>query len=74
MFFWCSDWESECESVLLEMVVSQWVKICGFSYASGSIEKLKETQKRILQKLKGVRRQCDHTCDHMAHIINTRQL
>ena len=59
-FFWCmisSDWDSECTSVLLEMVVSQWVKIRGFSYASGWIEKVKETQKRTLQKSKGVRKQ-----------------
>ena len=59
-FFWCminSDWGSECASVLLEMVANQWLKIRGFSYASGWIEKLKQMQEKTLQKSKGVRKQ-----------------
>lgn len=45
----------ECPDALLEMVVAQWVKIRGFSYASAWVEQYKETQKN-LKKSKGVRK------------------
>ena len=44
--FWSilsADWEEESASVLLQMVVGQWVKIRGFSYASSWMEKYKTT-------------------------------
>ncbi len=59
-FFWAmvsAYWEAESAAVLLEMVVSQWVKIRGFSFASGWVEEFKATQKKTLQKSKGVRKQ-----------------
>lgn len=59
-FLWSmigADWDGESSSVLLEMVVSQWVKIRGFSYASAWIEKYKVAQKTTTQKSKGVRKQ-----------------
>ena len=55
-FFWSiigADWDENCGSVLLQMLVSQWVKIRGFSFASAWIEKYKTT----IQKSKGVRKQ-----------------
>ena len=59
-FLWSiigADWEQESSSVLLEMVVTQWVKIRGFAYASAWIEKYKVAQKTTTQKSKGVRKQ-----------------
>lgn len=59
-FFWSmvsGDWDEESVLVLLEMVVSQWIKIRGFSYASAWVEKYKVAQKTTLQKSKGVRKQ-----------------
>jgi len=52
-----SDWEEETSDELLKMIVSEWVKICGFHYASGWIEKYKNTQKQTMQKSKGLRKQ-----------------
>ena len=57
-FLWSilsSDWDEKTGSVLLEMVVSQWVKIRGFSVASAWIERYKFTQKTT-QKSKDVRK------------------
>ena len=59
-FYWSmisADWEPESAAVLLEMAVSQWVKIRGFSFASGWVEEFKVSQKKTLQKSKGVRKQ-----------------
>ena len=59
-FLWSilsSDWDEETGSILLEMVVSQWVKIRGFSVASAWVERYKSTQKKTTQKSKGVRKQ-----------------
>ena len=58
-FLWSilsSDWDEKTGSVLLEMVVSQWVKIRAFSVASAWVERYKFTQKTT-QKSKGVRKQ-----------------
>lgn len=52
-----ADWEEASASVLLEMVVNQWVKIRGFSYASAWVEQYKTAQKKTTQKSKGVRKQ-----------------
>jgi len=48
-----SDWEEECSSTLL---VSQWVNIRGFSFASAWIEEYKTSQKKTTQKSKGIRK------------------
>lgn len=58
MFFFCgAEWEESSASALLEMVIRQWVKIRGFSYANAWIEKYKVAQKQTIQKSKGVRKQ-----------------
>ena len=59
-FLWSilsADWEDNTATALLQMVISEWVKIRGFSYASCWIEKYKSTQRKTLQKSKGVRKQ-----------------
>ena len=38
------NWEEEEAGVLLEMVVSHWVTVRGFSYASAFLEKYKQKQ------------------------------
>ena len=59
-FFWslvCGDWEEESADVLLQMIVNQFVKIRGFSYASHLVEEYKSANKRLTQKSKGIRKQ-----------------
>ena len=59
-FLWSilgTDWEEENGAVLLRMVVHQWVKIYGFSFASCWVEKYKTAQRKTTQKSKGVRKQ-----------------
>ena len=59
-FLWSilsADWEDKTVSTLLQIVISEWVKIHGFSYASCWIEKYKSTQRKTLQMSKGVRKQ-----------------
>ena len=59
-FLWSilrADWEEESGAVLLQMVVNQWVKIRGFSFASCWVEKYKAAQRKTTQKSKGVRKQ-----------------
>ena len=60
LFVWSllsSEWEEKTSNELLNMIVSEWVKIRGFHYASGWIEKYKESQKQMMQKSKGLRKQ-----------------
>ena len=57
-FLWCmisADWEDECADTLIEMIVRQWVKIRGFSYASACVEMFKTVQRKTLEKSKGLR-------------------
>ena len=59
-FLWSmvsADWEEASASALLQMVVNQWVKICGFSYAGAWVKQYKTAQKKTTQKAKGVRKQ-----------------
>lgn len=59
-FFWSmlsAGWDQQSASTLLEMIVDEWVKIRGFSYASAWIEQYKIAQKKTLQKSKGIRKQ-----------------
>ena len=40
-FLWSmisADWEEASASALLQTIVNQWVKICGFSYAGAWVE------------------------------------
>ena len=46
-FLWTmisADWEEASASALLKMIVNQWVKIRGFSYASAWVEQYKTAQ------------------------------
>ena len=59
-FFWslvCGDWEEESSTALLQMIVNQYVKIRGFSYADALVEIFKTTNKKTTQKSKGIRKQ-----------------
>ena len=57
-FLWTmlsAEWEEGSATALLEMVVTQWVIIRGFAYASAWLEKYKAAQKKTTQKSKGIR-------------------
>ena len=59
-FFWSmlsTEWEEESGNVLLDMIVSQYVKIRGFSFASAWLEEYKQVNKSTTQKSKGVGKQ-----------------
>ena len=59
-FIWhllSTEWEEEIRNTLLKMIISEWVKIRGFSFASSWIEKYKDAQKITIQKSKGLRKQ-----------------
>ena len=51
------DWTKSCAETLLEMIVSEWVKIRGFSETSMYMETLKFQQQKTTQKSKGLRKQ-----------------
>ena len=60
LFYWCivsAEWEDTTASTLLDMIVTLWVTIRGFSGASGWLEKYKQMNKTTVQKSKGVRKQ-----------------
>ena len=47
------DWSESCADALLEKILSEWIKIRGFSYVSAYVEKLKCKER----KSKGLRKQ-----------------
>ena len=55
------EWEEESSAALLKMIISEWVKIRGFSYTSAWVEKYKATEKKTIQKSKGLRKQLQST-------------
>ena len=58
-FFWAlvsASWEGGESQALLELVVEQYVTVCGFSFASGWMEEYKQANKKSLQKSKGLRK------------------
>ena len=60
LFLWSlvsADWEETSASALLEMIIRQWVKLRGFSYANAWVEKYKVALKQTTQKSKGVHKQ-----------------
>ena len=60
LFYWCivsAEWKEDTASTLLDMIVKLWITICGFSGASGWLEKYKQMNKKTVQKSKGVRKQ-----------------
>ena len=59
-FYWSMlscEWEEESGNVLLEMIITQYLTIRGFSLASMWSEKFKQLSKRSTQKTKGVRKE-----------------
>ena len=60
LFLWSmlsAGWSESAGSTLLDMVISMWVGIRGFSYSSAWVEKYKKEHKRTTQKSKGLRKQ-----------------
>ena len=60
LFLWSmlsAGWSESAGSTLLDMVISMWVGIRGFSYSSALVEKYKKEHKRTTQKSKGLRKQ-----------------
>lgn len=51
------DWSESCADALLEKILSEWIKIRGFSYASAYVEKLKCKECKSTQKSKVLRKQ-----------------
>ena len=59
-FIWyiiCADWEEHISQYLLKSMITEWVKIRGFSLAGAWVEKYKAANKKITQKSKGLRKQ-----------------
>ena len=50
-------WDEVSATNVLDRVVSSWITMLGFSYASAWIEKYKTEQKKTIQKSKGLRKQ-----------------
>ena len=60
LFYWSiisSNWEGEPASMLLKLILDQWITIRGHSTAKAWLETYKLDQKRSLQKSKGMRKQ-----------------
>ena len=60
LFYWSmlsADWSEGNAEVLIHIVIELWITIRGFSYASAWMEKYKASQKKTVQKSKGVRKQ-----------------
>ena len=60
-FVWClmsSDWAEASADALLEMIIAEWIKIRGFSYASAWVEKYKSQQCKTTQRQKGSASNC----------------
>ena len=59
-FYWSIisvNWEDETATTLLNMIIDMWIKIRGHSTAKAWLESYKLTQKKFLQKSKGIRKQ-----------------
>ena len=59
LFYWSlitADIDDNCASKLLEMIVEHWITLRGFSYASSIMEKYKQTNKKNIEKSKGLRK------------------
>ena len=68
-FFWAIvsvEWEEEESLALLEQIIEHYVTIRGFSFASGWLEKYKKTQKKTIQKSKGVQMQLSSSSPSVA--------
>ena len=59
-FMWyliSADWDDDTSARLLDSIVTDWVKIRGFSLTGAWLEKYKADNKKTAQKSKGVRKQ-----------------
>lgn len=59
MFYWsvvANDMDEKIGEVLLRMIVVEWVKIRGFSFAGAWLELYKQRSKKTLQRSKGLRK------------------
>ena len=59
-FMWyliSADWNDDTSAHLLDSIVTDWVKIRGFSLTGAWLEKYKADNKKTTQKSKGVRKQ-----------------
>lgn len=59
-FIWSmmsADWADPSAAALLKMIISEWMKIRGFSYTSAWVEKFKSEHRKTIQKTKGLRKQ-----------------
>ena len=59
LFYWSTlsgNWEKEEADVLLRMIVEHWVTVRGFSFTSAFMEKFKQSNKKTIQKTKGLRK------------------
>ena len=57
-FFWSilpAEWEEE-ELVLFQMIINLWITIRGFSFAGSWLEMHKQSNKKTVQKSKGIRK------------------
>ena len=52
-----SNWEEEVATILLDMMIEEYVKICAHSTASAWMEMYRRESKKFVQKSKGVRKQ-----------------
>ena len=51
------NWDNEEADALLPIIAEQWVTVRGFSFASAWMENFKQTNKKSIQKSKGIRKQ-----------------
>ena len=59
-FIWyviSADWDEHISHHLLQSIITEWVKIRGFSLAGAWVEKYKSANKKTTQKSKGLRKQ-----------------
>ena len=51
------NWEEETSTVLLEMLIEEWIQIRCYSTATAWLEQYKTEKKKLVQKSKGIRKQ-----------------
>ncbi len=59
-FYWSivsAEWEQDESQALLGLIIEHWITVCGFSFASGWLEKYKQANKKSIQRSKGLRKQ-----------------
>ena len=62
LFHWANvsfHWGDQEAKELLKLIAEHWITVRGFSFASGLMEKYKQSQKKTTQKSKGLRKTLD---------------